>query len=106
MMDGANDPDCRRGMIFDENFNKDVKETIKNLIKIKHLKAIREGEVNTSKFHNKSLKIQRTLGKDTYTLIVAFEKEDLIDLKGKLNLFNNELFDGTLNPLQILIYKE
>lgn len=106
MMDGANDPDCRRGMIFDENFNKDVKETIKNLIKIKHLTAIREGEVNTSKFHNKSLKIQRTLGKDTYTLIVAFEKEDLIDLKGKLNLFNNELFDGTFNPLQILIYKE
>ena len=106
MMDGDKDPDCRRGMIFDESFNHDIKEIIKNLIRIKHIKAIKEGEVNTCKLHEKSLKIQRILDGEIITLIVAFEKESLIELKGKLNLFNNEVFSGTLDPLKILIYKE
>ena len=50
--------------------------------------------------------IQRSLNEETITLIIAFEKENLLELKGKLNLFNNEVFDGTLEPLNILIYRE
>jgi glycosidase len=47
MMEGGQDPDCRRGMIFD-NYNQDILKMVKKLIKIKHFEPVREGDISVS----------------------------------------------------------
>ena len=106
MMDGSHDPDCRRGMIFDQEYNKDIKNIIKNLIKLKHLPALKIGELKIQKIGKSSLMINRYYNDEEINLIVAFDEDlSLAELKGKTNLFDNTVFEGNLTNQKILIYK-
>lgn len=107
MMDGEHDPDCRRGMIFDENYNKDIANLIKKLIKIKHLDPIKKGEINLFQLNEHTGKIVRFNDKEKISIIFTLDKECVcLDLKGKVNLLDDSVFDGTLKENKILIYKE
>lgn len=106
MMDGIDDSDCRRGMIFDPNYNPDVLRTIKRLIKLKHTDLLKVGDISIEKIADHALKLVRYNESDSINLIISFNHElELNNLKGKVNLFDDSIFDGLLKKNQILIYK-
>lgn len=104
MMEGENDPDCRRGMIFDPSFNKDIKNLMVNLIDLKHKLPLKEGELY---LQNKDyLEITREYENEKYILILSLDKEiNLPQYNDAHNLLTNEKFQGTLKPFNPLIIK-
>jgi glycosidase len=107
MMDGGYDPDCRRGMIFDDNYNNDVKDYFINLIKLKHLPALRFGELKVID-RDPYLALERILDNEKYLLICNVKDEEIYieHLINKYNLLNNTRFDGHLKPYQALLIRE
>jgi len=104
MMDGGQDPDCRRGMVFRSSKEREI---IRNLIRIKHVPAIRKGEIAVNKATETTLRISRFDEQEKWTMIVDFKDGiGLEGLKGKRNFFDGSDFSGFLPPNRVLIYRE
>lgn len=105
MMEGGQDPDCRRGMIFD-NYNPDILKMVKKLIKIKHFEPVREGDISVSKLGENVLKITRFTLEETINMVLNFGEEiKLIGLENKYDLISETTLNGKLNKNQVVIYK-
>ena len=105
MMEGGQDPDCRRGMIFD-NYNPDILKMVKKLIKIKHFEPVREGDISVSKLGENVLKITRFTLEETINMVLNFGEEiKLIGLENKYDLISETTLNGKLNKNQFVIYK-
>ncbi|MGN1295974.1 MAG: alpha amylase N-terminal ig-like domain-containing protein [Bacilli bacterium] len=107
MMDGGNDPDCRRGMIFDKEFNKEQFNLIKKLIAIKHMKEFRYGDIAFVET-NKYLSYLRIYEEKETLVILNLEDEDLSlnQYKGYINLLTDTIFEGELKGLGVAILKK
>ena len=105
MLKGKNPSEARSGMTFDPHFNKDVRDTISNLMNLKHEQVLKIGEVRIKEVGTKSIHITRFNEDDEIHMYIALEELNLESLKGKVNLYNHQEFDGILKEKQILIYR-
>ena len=107
MMDGGNDPDCRRGMIFDENYNKEEFELVKKLIKIKHMKEFKYGDISFMETSNYLSYVRTYEEEETLVIYNLEEKELLIEkYKGYMDLLTDTTFEGNIKGLGVVILKK
>lgn len=110
-MQGAQDPDNRRGMYWDETYqNKEMYEWYRKLIWIrKEYACICNGE--TSHFYtddeNGILVIERMNKQEQLTLIFNCSKEsrEMSAYKGMKNLTAEHVFEGFLKPYEMVVLK-
>ena len=110
-MQGAQDPDNRRGMYWDETYqNKEMYEWYRKLIWIrKEYACICNGE--TCHFYtddeNGILVIERTNKQEQLTLIFNCSKEsrEMSAYKGMKNLTAEHVFEGFLKPYEMVVLK-
>ena len=107
MMDGGNDPDCRRGMIFDIEYNKKEFDFVKRLIQIKHMDEFRMGDINfieTSSY----LAYQRTFEENESIVILNLNDQKLVleQYKGYMDLVGEKEFDGIISEFGAAILKK
>ncbi len=102
-LDGDDDPDCRRGMIFDKDkIDVEYLEFIKKFISIrKSEKALYEGEISLSTNNNKYFSMTRFVGNEKVTLILNNKVKplDLSDLNYSKVLISNR-FDEDKKSLK------
>ena len=110
-MTGAKDPDCRRGMLWDESRqDKDMLSWYKRLLRVrKEIPAITRGKTVAEEARDKDglICVTRCLEDDEVT-ILFHAKEDTISLpalSGKRNLLTNNVFDGKVQGITALVLK-
>ena len=114
-MTGGGDPDCRRGMVWDEKYqNKEIYQWYCNLIKIRKANpALTEGEIMDvyCDDENGVLAVTRSDGKQEITLLVH-AKDGIVSLGesnvncqvGKMrNLLTNEIYAGELRGYETMV---
>lgn len=108
-MTGALDPDCRRGMLWDEERqNKETYAWYKSLIGLRrnHL-AITEGEVIECKTDDENGIILETRKyEDDKLTIIYHGKKKIVELKeykGRINLIDGKPFDGKVRAYEALV---
>ena len=110
-MKGGPDPDCRRGMLWDEERqNKRVFQWYKKLISIrKEYPAITLGEtVNTyTDDENGIIALTQKYGDEEITLIYHGRngKVNLPEFSGKINLMNGKIFNGEVKAYDAIVLK-
>ena len=108
-MTGALDPDCRRGMLWDEERqNKETYDWYKSLINIRrNHQAVTAGEVIDSRTDDENGLIieTRRYGEDEVTIIFHGKKKiaELKEYKGRINLINGKVFDGKVRAYEALV---
>lgn len=108
-MKGGGDPDCRRGMVWDEKYqDKEIFEWYKSLIKIrKEHPVITKGELIKCRTDDESGTIIETRQLDGEGVIMIFHgKREEITLKeyaGKKNILTGERFDGKLGAYDAVV---
>ena len=98
MMEGGQDPDCRRGMIFDEKYHQDSFNLVKKLIELKKLPCLKYGDIKF--FETKAyLKIKRFIsGESIYIILnIKDKKIHINDFDGYINLITKSPFDGIID---------
>ena len=110
-MTGAKDPDCRRGMLWDESRqDKDMLSWYKRLLRVrKEIPAITRGKTVAEEAQDKDglICVTRCLEDDEVT-ILFHAKEDAISLpalSGKRNLLTDNVFDGKVQGITALVLK-
>ena len=100
-IDGDNDPDCRKCMVWDETADNDLFEWYWNLIQIrKQYDSIRKGDYHTILFDEKFYGFKRTLGQETlYVLLHKGEKTETVNCpvleKGTyIDILSNEKYES------------
>lgn len=108
-MRGGADPDCRRGMLWDEKYqDREIFEWYKALIQTrKQHKSITEGEVVYDGTDDKrNIIIQtRKYKKDKTTIVFhnTSENVELPEFAGMVNVLTNEMFDGIVKGYEALV---
>ncbi len=109
-MTGKKDPDCRRGMFWDEEYqDKDMFEFYKTLIRIrKEHPVITEGDTTDLKTNDESgwFKITKELGEERITLIFS-NNDKPVDCEyayGTDLITGNEI-EGILKPYQCVVLR-
>ena len=110
-MQGAQDPDCRRGMYWDKEYqNQEMFVWYQKLIELrKKYTCICEGE--TSYFHANDeqglLILTKEKQNEKITLIFNCSREsrELPEFKGMQNLISENVFEGKVHALETLILK-
>jgi glycosidase len=71
-MEGENDPDCRRPMIWDESrWDREIYDLTRRLIALRHAHpALRTGEFHTLRCYNGAYAYARTLGDDRAVVVL------------------------------------
>ena len=108
-MQGGADPDCRRGMVWNEKYqDREIFEWYKTLIKTRkeHI-SITEGDVvydGTDDDRNIIIQTKKC-GKDEVTLIFhnTSDNVELTGMSGKINTLTNEIFDGVVKGYEALV---
>ena len=106
-MPGANDPDCRRGMYWDEEYqDKEMYEWYKQLLWIRKKHAcISEGELigSITKDEEETIVLIRKNIEETIALIFncSSNAKNFSEYEGKYNLLRDEPFDGKLRGLML-----
>ena len=106
-MEGGQDPDCRRGMVWDpKRQDGDMFQWYKSLIRVrKTCPGILERESTDTADDERGLLLRRTGG---FTLI--FHCKDgtlpLEDFAGQRDLISGDVFKGTLGPFGVLVFKD
>jgi glycosidase len=101
-MTGGDDPDCRRGMLWDsDKQDHDMFEYYKKLIAIrKNSNALKIGElVNVITDDEKNLYAYKKVLYDEEFLIIINANEDNVKCElqvGKIDLLTNEIYKGTV----------
>ena len=104
-MDGGNDPDCRRGMIFDPLYNKKEFDFVKRLIKIKHMNEFRQGDIRFIETES-YLAYQRFFEEESVVILNLSDQEIFIEqYKGYFDLINEKEFDGHIEKSGVAILK-
>lgn len=106
MMDGGNDPDCRRGMIFDPLYNKKEFDFVKRLIRIKHRDEFKHGDIRFIETES-YLAYQRFFeGKESIVILNLNDQEIFLQqYQGFFDLVNEKEFDGHIGKSGIAIIK-
>ena len=108
-MPGANDPDCRRGMYWDEEYqDKEMFEWYKQLLQVrKKYKCIVEGELieAITRDEEETIVLIRKNGEETMALIFncSSSEKRFNEYEGKYNLLGEELFDGKVEGLDAAV---
>lgn len=108
-MPGANDPDCRRGMYWDEEYqDKEMYEWYKQLLwtRKKHA-CISEGELigSITKDEEETIVLIRKNVEETIALIFncSSNAKNFSEYEGKYNLLRDEPFDGKVEGLDVAV---
>lgn len=107
-MDGGKDPDCRRGMIFDENYHHQDFAFVQKLIRLKHRPCMKKGELvmgTTGPY----LSYTREHTREALEVILnpGAEAVSLPHLRGETDLISQQHFGGTLMPYgQIILERK
>ena len=104
MMEGGKDPDCRRGMIFDEKYHQDSFNLVKKLIELKKLPCLKYGDIKF--FETKEyLKFKRFINEESIYIILNFKdkKIHINDFDGYINLITKSPFDGIIDGNGVVI---
>lgn len=108
-MQGAHDPDCRRGMYWDEQYqNLDMFAWYQKLISVrKKYQCITEGETVHFKTDDAkaTIEVTRKSGKEQVTLVFncSNEKREMAQYKGLKNLASDKGFEGWLEPYETVV---
>lgn len=104
-MTGAKDPDCRRGMLWDENRqDKDMRRWYQNLIRVrKAYPAITKGQICFQEGMDSEgiIRITRQLEDQQVTIVFHNQPGETVmeDLAGKCNVLTGETFDGCVRGI-------
>lgn len=107
---GGADPDCRRGMLWDESRqNKTMLSYYKKLLKLRlEHKCLTEGELveQTCDDENRLITIKRKLGDNQRTIIFhcGKGKVDLPEYVGKVNLIKDSKFNGQIGAYEAVLF--
>ena len=108
-MTGAKDPDCRRGMLWDEKRqDTDMLSWYRRLLRLrKEAPAITQGLILSQEADDDAglIRITRELGGQRITLVFCAREcvVDLPDLAGKTDLLTGNSFDGQLRGITALV---
>ena len=108
-MPGANDPDCRRGMYWDEEYqDKEMFEWYKQLLRVRKTHAcIVEGELieTIAKDKENTIVLIRINSEETIALIFncGSNAKEFNEYVGKCNLLRGNFFDGKVEGLDAAI---
>ena len=108
-MTGAHDPDCRRGMLWDEKRqDKDMHCWYRRLLKLRREQpVILNGQITSEEVRDEDglICMHRRMNGQNITLLFHV-KEDRIhipELAGKRDLLNMNVFDGTVNGIAAMV---
>lgn len=111
-MEGGRDPDCRRGMLWDESRqDREVLHYYRTLIQIRHkYPALTEGAVTEQQAEDDTgmVRIKRQW-KDQSVLLVFHTKKGcmkLPELTGKRNLVSGQNFSGSLGDYETAVFAD
>lgn len=108
-MTGAKDPDCRRGMLWDENRqDRDMLRWYRRLLQLrKEIPAITEGRILCQEAYDDAglIRITRSLDGQEVTLLFCSKDTaaELPELAGKTDLLSGNVFDGHLKGIAALV---
>lgn len=111
-MTGGPDPDCRRGMLWDENRqNQDLFRHYQTLIRIRHqYPALTEGTLTEQSAEDEVglITMERRLDGQVITLVFHVKKGtvNLPALAGRKNLLTGEIFSGILGDFEAAVLPE
>lgn len=106
---GGQDPDCRRGMLWDENRqDKEIYNWYKKLIHIrKEHSCLTNGNVKYLEIDdNNDLIVMRSYNDTEELYIILHNNNTNVEVKsltGKINLLTGEQFNGTVKPYEAII---
>ena len=106
---GGQDPDCRRGMLWDETRqDKDLLNWYKKLIRIrKEHSCLTDGNIKYLEINNEDdLIVMRAYNESDELYIIIHNGENTVKVKslaGKTNLLTNEKFDGNVGAYEAII---
>ena len=106
---GGQDPDCRRGMLWDENRqDKEIYNWYKKLIHIrKEHSCLTNGNVKYLEIDdNNDLIVMRAYNDTEELYIILHNNNTNVEVKsltGKINLLTGEQFNGTVKPYEAII---
>ena len=110
-MTGAKDPDCRRGMLWDESrWDRATWDHYRALLRLRReCPAITEGRLIGEDAWDDLALIRITREKDGQRVTVIFHAADgpvqLPELAGTTDLLTGTVFDGTLTGFRALVMK-
>ena len=108
-MTGGNDPDCRRGMLWDENLqDKDMLCWYRRLLKLrKELPAILSAETVSEEADDENglIRITRRLDNQDITILFHAKEGDvqIPELAGKQDILNQRVFEGTVQGMTAMV---
>ncbi|MDE6846148.1 MAG: glycoside hydrolase family 13 protein [Lachnospiraceae bacterium] len=108
-LDGGPDPDCRRGMLWDESRqNAEIRDYYKNLIRIRHeYPVLTEGIIVEQYVEDVTgvIYTERILKNQSIVLIFHIQKGivELPDLVGMKNLVNDRDFSGSMGDYETVV---
>ena len=110
-MPGANDPDCRRGMYWDEEYqDKEMFQWYKKLLQIRKTHTcVVEGELIeiSAKDEEETIVMIRKNGEETIAMIFncSTEMKEFNEYAQKYNLITDSVFDGKVEGLDAAVIK-
>ncbi len=111
-IDGGPDPDCRRGMVWDEEYqDKKMFAWYQKLISLRHTyPCLTEGKITAYHTDDEAGTIAMTIALDQKELTILFHcKKGTVPMPeytGKRNLISEEPFAGFLGPLRRRCYPD
>jgi glycosidase len=108
-MTGGNDPDCRRGMLWDENLqDKDMLCWYRRLLKLrKERLAILSAETVSEEADDENglIRITRSLNDQDITILFHAKEGDvqIPELAGKQDLLGQRVFEGTVQGITAMV---
>ena len=108
-MTGAKDPDCRRGMLWDENRqDQDMLAWYRNLLHLRKIvPAITEGKVISEETRDDigMIRITKKLGSQEVTLLFCSKEAsaELPELAGKTDLLTGKRFSGRMKGITAMV---
>ena len=110
-MTGGADPDCRRGMLWDEaRQDADTLNWYRRLIRLrKACPAITGGQLTDCRTHDETglIRITRELDGDRITLVFLGKDSavSLPEFSGKTDLITGEAFDGSMTGFSAMVFR-
>ena len=108
-MTGAQDPDCRRGMLWEESRqDRDMLRWYRRLLKLRHeLPVLLEGQVIRQEADDEAglIRITRKLGDREVTLLFHAKegRVEIPELRGRQDLLSERVFEGTVDGIAALV---
>ena len=105
-MTGDNDPDCRRGMLWDDSRDLELLEFYKALINVRHeSNALMKGELENLSTDDNVMIFKKKYNNDQRIIIINLtDKEQEISYSGT-NIINHKLVSNKVGAFEIIILK-